>query len=259
MSTHRGHAAERLDQVSGRPRRADEAARIRDLLRVEIVFGRYGVRSLLPGERELGLEYAVGRNVIRDALAMLRDEGLVERIQGFGTFVQLSKAQHRFDRMHAITDSAHRVGLVSGEVLSTCTITAPRPVAEGLGLEPGAPCTLIEYTAAVGDSLFSLSTSYLPLHVGSAMDPAAFAGDFYDLLESAGFDVAAGDLAVEAVAADSRTAAILHVPLASPVMLFHRRLRGPDGTVLEFGFVRCRGDRLSLQIKLPRSVQGGTQ
>lgn len=256
MSSRQAHRSERPEQASGRPRRCDEAARVHDLLREEIVCGRYGPQSLLPGERELGLEYAVGRNVIRDALTLLRNDGLVDRVQGSGTFVLSSKALHRFDRVHAINDSAQRARRVTGDVLTMTTIIAPRPVAELLRLTPGAECAVIEYTAAIGTTPFSVSTSYLPLEIGARIDRTAFTGDFYQLLETAGFAVGGGDLSVEAVAADARSAAIVHVSPGSPLMLFHRRLNSTDGSPLEVGFVRCRGDQLTLQIQLPRTAKG---
>jgi GntR family transcriptional regulator len=246
---------EKPDQLSGRRRRVDDASRVRDLLRTEILSGRYGEQAMLPSESELMLEYAVGRNVVRDCLDLLRAEGLVERIQGAGTFVLGTKAQHRFDRVHAIHDSVRRAGRVSGAVLSMSTVTAPRPVAEHLSLTPGAPCTLIEYTAVIAGTPFSVSTSYLPLPVGSQLDRGAFSGDFYQLLEAAGFTVNGGDLTVEAIPADERAAATLHIRVGAPLIMFQRKLVSPDGSPLEYGYVRCRGDRLSLQIQLPRSVQ----
>jgi GntR family transcriptional regulator len=128
-----------VETPGGRRRRIDDAARMRDLLRGKIMSGRYG-ESQLPSESELILEYAVGRNVTRDALDLLRAEGLVERIQGSGTFVLADKAAHRFDRFHGINDSVSRSRSVRGRVLTTSTIIACRPVADQLRLERGSPC-----------------------------------------------------------------------------------------------------------------------
>src|ERR1700712_4988306 len=118
------------EPLPGRRRRHDEAARIRDLLRVEIGSGRYSEQDQLPSEPELMLEYRVGRNIVRDALDLLRDEDLIERIQGSGTFVLATKAQHRLDHVHAIHDSVTKTKQVTGTVLSLTNVTAPRPVAE---------------------------------------------------------------------------------------------------------------------------------
>jgi GntR family transcriptional regulator len=255
MPQHEVSSPTRTAPTSGRRRRAGEAARVRDLLRVEIASGRHSEEGPLPSESELIQEYSVGRNIVRDSLDMLRNEHLIERIQGSGTFVLATKAQHRLDRVHGITDSVCRSKQVSGNVISLIEVTAPRPVAEYLGIRPGSPCTMTEYTATVSGAPFSISLSYLPLGIGERLDPVAFHGDFYQWLETAGHAVDGGDLSVEAILADDRAAEALDIRAGDPLIMFRRKLSTADGSPLEFGFVRCRGDRLSLNIKLPRAVK----
>jgi GntR family transcriptional regulator len=61
------------------------ARRIRDALRARILAGTYGEQSL-PSEAELATPQRASRNIVRDVLALLRAEGLIERIPGVGTF-----------------------------------------------------------------------------------------------------------------------------------------------------------------------------
>lgn len=234
-------------------RRADEAARVRDLLRIEIGAGRWGHRGVLPSEAELTLEYAVSRNTVRNSLDLLRKEGLIKRVQGSGTFVLATKSVHRFDRVHAIHEAVGRSGNVDGQVLAHFDVAAPYSVARRLGIPAGTACVFIEYTAVISGEPFSVSSSYLSRTIGSRIDSSVFAGDFYELLEHAGYRVDSGELAVEASVADARSAAALHVGPGTPLITFQRTLFGPTGQPLEFGLVRCRGDRVSLQVQLPRS------
>ena len=53
-----------------------------------IVRGEYPRHCKLPTENELGIRFGVSRPVIREALAKLRDEGVVRSQQGSGTFVE---------------------------------------------------------------------------------------------------------------------------------------------------------------------------
>ena len=55
--------------------------------RERILDGRLPVGTRLPTDNELAAEYQLSRDTIRHALALLADEGLIERVQGRGTFV----------------------------------------------------------------------------------------------------------------------------------------------------------------------------
>jgi len=55
--------------------------------RERILDGRLPVGTRLPTDNELAAEYQLSRDTIRQALAVLADEGLIERVQGRGTFV----------------------------------------------------------------------------------------------------------------------------------------------------------------------------
>ncbi|WP_084959575.1 GntR family transcriptional regulator [Thermoactinospora rubra] len=61
--------------------------RIADDIRRDIAAGRYAVGEQLPVARELANRYGVAMMTIGNALAVLRDEGLIETRQGSGSFV----------------------------------------------------------------------------------------------------------------------------------------------------------------------------
>lgn len=57
-----------------------------DLLRQQITSGQLAGR--LPSERYLAAEHEVAVNTVRRALGVLREEGLVESVQGLGSFAR---------------------------------------------------------------------------------------------------------------------------------------------------------------------------
>ncbi|WP_126979294.1 FadR/GntR family transcriptional regulator [Frigidibacter oleivorans] len=61
--------------------------RLRDAIRGEIEKGRYRPGDRLPSEAQMTQEFGVSRTVVREAVAALRSEGLVEARQGAGVFV----------------------------------------------------------------------------------------------------------------------------------------------------------------------------
>ena len=57
-------------------------------IREKILLGQYPYRSALPTENKLLEEYSgISRGTLREALRMLREEGLIESMQGRGNYV----------------------------------------------------------------------------------------------------------------------------------------------------------------------------
>ena len=79
--------------VKSFPERSEPKYRsIREAIRESIVNGSYSAGQRLPDEDELGTHFGASRNTVIRALVDLRDEGLVQRVQGAGTFVAKSTA-----------------------------------------------------------------------------------------------------------------------------------------------------------------------
>jgi GntR family transcriptional regulator, transcriptional repressor for pyruvate dehydrogenase complex len=76
-----------LEHVEPRKRRTKLVPALTEALRREIREGRLRPGDRLPTEAELGLSAGVSRTVVREAVASLRAEGLVETRQGAGAFV----------------------------------------------------------------------------------------------------------------------------------------------------------------------------
>ncbi|MFC4949121.1 GntR family transcriptional regulator [Pseudonocardia sp. GCM10023141] len=231
-------------------RRSSAARRVRDLLRSAVVHEEFPAGAL-PGELELMLLFSASRQVIRDALTLLRDEGLVKRVQGTGTFSVASKVRHSFSHLHGPEPArevvSHRVLSVSREV------AAPR-VAERLGIPAGSGCGVIEYLTVLGEEPYYVCTAYLPPQLLFVAERGTSVTEWYTIYESAGFELGVTDQAVEAIVADEQVAALLCVAPGSPLMLFERLVRDRTGRPLEYAFARVRGDRLALitQLRRPR-------
>jgi GntR family transcriptional regulator len=66
------------------------------VLRDWIVKGGFSPENTLPSEIELARSLNIGRQTVRQAMAQLVDEGLIERFSGRGTFVRKTKTRHDF-------------------------------------------------------------------------------------------------------------------------------------------------------------------
>jgi len=61
---------------------------IADTIRGRIASGEYAHGGMLPSIMALAEEFGVTTNTVRKALGILRDEGLIESVPGYGTFVR---------------------------------------------------------------------------------------------------------------------------------------------------------------------------
>ncbi|MEV0066509.1 MULTISPECIES: GntR family transcriptional regulator [unclassified Amycolatopsis] len=229
-------------------RRLSAARRVRDLLRAAIVHEEFPAGAL-PGEAELMLSFSASRQVIRDALALLREEGLVKRVQGTGTFSVASKVRHAFSHLHGPEPALERV---SHQILAIAQEVAAPRVADRLGLPVGAECGVIEYLAVLGTEPYYACTAYVPLPLLGVVRHGRTVTEWYSVYEAAGFELGVTDQAVEAIVADDEAGAVLDVPAGAPLMLFERLVRDRSGRPLEYAFARVRGDRIALLAQLPR-------
>jgi GntR family histidine utilization transcriptional repressor len=114
--------------------------RVKQWLKSQLAGGRWPPGALMPSEAELVLQFAVSRMTVNRALRELQGEGLVERVQGVGTFAaQLARVSSTLtirDLHEEIEARGHRH---HAEVHLQREERATAPLARQLGLEPGAP------------------------------------------------------------------------------------------------------------------------
>ena len=229
-----------------RPRRdvAATAAAVRDLVRTKLLLGHYQVRPL-PDEAALQRTHGASRGAVRAALALLRDEGLIERHQGSGTFAVAHKATQRFDELRGLRGA----NPITHEVLSREVLAAPDIVAQLLQLGAGSRVLRLDRLTTASGEPVGVWTNYLSIDVGAPFaDPRVdLSGEYYDALERLlGLPVAYAAVATEAVAADPIVAATLKVPVGSALLRLERVVHLTDGRPMDFGIGRLRGDRLRI-------------
>ncbi|MEU1981406.1 GntR family transcriptional regulator [Nocardia sp. NPDC019395] len=234
--------------------RADQARRVADILRHQIHAGTVG--DTLPSEQELATEHETSRNTIRDALTLLRDEGLIARAPRLGTRVAARKFDHGLDALLGLQETLEGRGTVRNEVRAAQRITAPPVVARRLGLAPGEQVVYLERLRYLGDQPLSLDLTYLAPDIGArVLDHDLAHTDVFVLLEQlGGQSLGSADLTVESIPADRHTAATLDVPGGAPLLMLERLTRLDDGTPVDLEYIRMRGDRITLRGSLSRGI-----
>ncbi len=233
-------------------RRADRARQVADVLRQQIHAGAF--EGALPAEAELASEFAVSRNTVRDALALLKDEGLIERAPKVGTHVAQRKYEHGLDSLRGLKETLRGHGEVRNEVRAARSVPAPPAVARRLGLAPGEQAVYIERLRSLGDLPLSLDMTYLVPDIGARVITRDLeTNDIFALIEDiSGGPLGSADLVLEAIIADAHSAATLQMPEGGALLLLERLTRLEDERPVDLEYIRMRGDRITMRGSLIR-------
>jgi GntR family transcriptional regulator len=239
--------------ADGRRPRADRARLVADVLRRQVLADAFD-GGRLPGEASLAREFGASRNAIRDALDILRIEGLVTRVQGIGTLVAARKYAHGLDRLLGLAETLHEHGEIVNEIRAAGLVVPPPAVAARLRAPGGV--VYIERLRRLNGLPLSLDLTYLVADIGELLLGEDLAhNDIFGLIEShAGQALGGASLTVEALSADPHSAAVLDCPPGAALLMVERLAHLADGRPVDLEYIRIRGDRLVLRGDLIRSV-----
>jgi GntR family transcriptional regulator len=229
-----------------RPGRVPAWAEIEASLRQRMDSGELSPGERLPAEREMARRLGVSRMTVRQALAALAADGLVERGVGQGTFVSgMGKVTFDLTRAEGLTDAVERQGMAAGaRLLEARERPAPAAVARGLGLERGADVVRIRRVRIAAGRPLALEDAWLPAARVPGLLGHDLGGSIVRLLrDQYGLRAAAAIESLEPVAAGAFEARVLGIALGSPLMLVERVLQTGGGEPFAYARDRHRGDR----------------
>lgn len=209
--------------------------RIADDLRARIASGALRPGDDVPTEAELAAQWRTSRGPVRNALATLRAEGLIDTMRGRPARVVAKKADQAVDVSVPFTRWARELGVAPGAQTQELSLRRAGAVhAAALGVSPddtivgvvrlrlldGRP-TMLErlfYTEGVGRLLFEVDLDTVSIT---------------EHLASRGHPIVGLQHEIDAVAADEQDSALLRVPQGSPILRLSRISRDADGRIFE--------------------------
>jgi GntR family transcriptional regulator len=190
------------------------AAALRDRLGA----GDYPPGRLLPSEAELAAEHEVSRVTVRKALGQLKGEGLIDSRQGFGWYAIAAPLRQSLSELTTIEAQVAAAGRVARRrILSFAFGPAPPRAEQVLGVT-----TVLEFSRLnlADDRPFARVTVWVPEVLAADLSRRAVEHQpLYELL-----DVALGGAtqAITAVGASAEDAALLELPVGSPLLRCER-------------------------------------
>ncbi len=177
-----------------------------------------GAGHVLPSESDLSTEFGVSRVTVRRALETLRDERLVESRQGFGWFAATAPLQQRLTQLDTIERQLEERGIhPQRQIIEFAFVPAPAHVADRLRCDQVLRVKRVN--RADGDP-FAVVTVWCPAELGQHLSRHDVERrPFYELL---GVALRGATQSIGAASASADDAALLEVPIGSPVLRCER-------------------------------------
>jgi GntR family transcriptional regulator len=243
-----------------------------ETLIADVRAGKIKVGATLPGELELVERFGVSRHTVREALRMLGDLGLIERMQGIGTVVKARESNEAYVQTIRTPAELMRYPAESRlEVVAVTEIRASRKLAPLLGCPTGARWTQVsalrrlrdaDADATVGGSrgraICWTDVYVLPEFAGVARLIGRKSQPVYELIEEKfGEKVASVQVDLRAGLIPPVLATALDVSPGSASLTVVRRYTGQSKRVFEVSISEHPAERYTYSLELKRGWQSG--
>lgn len=207
-----------------------------------------------PGELALVDQYEVSRHTVREALRVLRAEGIVRSERGRTSTVDFPTLSQNLGSLYSLFRTLEDRGIVQRSEIRRQALTTNATIAGHLGVDPHMELVVIERVRFADDVALAHDTAWLPAVIAQPLLEIDFTHQgLYEALGSAcGVQVDSGRERIAAVTAPTHIAALLDVPALSAVHHIER-LASSAGHPVEWRETFIRGDRFSLEVDWSRN------
>ncbi|WP_377273307.1 GntR family transcriptional regulator [Peterkaempfera sp. SMS 1(5)a] len=205
-------------------------------LREAIAAGSYGSGGRLPAEGALAQRYGVSRGTIRQALAVLRSDGLVTSRRGTRRVVLGTARVQSFSELLSFTSWARSVGEEPGGAMeSLVRRPADDRECEQLRLEPGAEVYVTLRLRTLSGRPVMIERTVYPPRVGELVAQLpADAVSHTELLLEHGIVFSDADHTIDLVHADTDDSRLLGCTAGEALLRERRRSTDPAGVPVEW-------------------------
>jgi GntR family transcriptional regulator len=201
--------------------------------------------EMLPPEMDICQAYGVGRQTVRQAIAHLVDEDLVERFAGRGTFVCEQPSHIHFFLDRSFSQQMREMGCIPHSRLLSQQIGVVDMDLPALQAYRGKPCLILERLRLGDSEPICHQTSTILSESCPGIEEQDFANQsLYETLATRyQLMINRIDHVVRAVAADEYRAELLEVEEGTPLLFVGTTTYLDDGELIEYSASYYRADR----------------
>lgn len=235
--------------------RLQQYEEIAAFLRTAIRDGEYEPGDQIPSESELCRTFDSARGTVRQAVALLRNEGLISSGQGRRSRVLGTVPSQSFDVVISFTQWCLSMGITPGqETQWVARRPADAQLAASLEIFDRAPVVSVLRLRLMDGEPAMVERLNYPLEVGQhilSFDPDS--GSVYQRLLDCGVDINYSTRTIDAIGANAEDAKLLRVPEGTPLLRVRRRAFTVDGVPIESSDDRYLSNRASFALN---SIRG---
>jgi GntR family transcriptional regulator len=230
-------------------------------LKEQIVSGKLGPGDRLPSEAEQTRRFGVSRVVIRQALRILEEQGLIVRVKGKGTFVSEAVAEDAAPRISGSLEDLIHIGVdTTIKVVEFRLVKATVDLAEVFGVKAGDDLFHVQRIRLVSGKPLAVLVNHLPFSIGAAIPLSDLTKEPLIVLieKRSGVHIEWASQVFQAVAADEEMSQLLEVDILTPLLKLTLTAYSTEGMVLDLAHVFYRSDRYYHHGYLTRNRKKGS-
>ncbi|MDQ3398766.1 MAG: GntR family transcriptional regulator [Deinococcota bacterium] len=224
----------------------------KNLLLEQVRSGQLRPGSPIPTERQLEKQYGLSRTTVRLAITELVQRGVLQRIQGRGTFVIDTVSPLDLHQLTSFTEDMRARGLTASSKLLFAGLTEADARTLDL-LHCANPVFKVERLRLADGRIMGLHRAYLASRY--SIDGDVFDGNvsLYDLLSRKfHLELATADETLEAAIANEREVKLLELSPGEPVLRIERVSFDKTGTPVELVEMCYRASEYKYYVRLQR-------
>lgn len=230
-------------------------SRLADSLRRDILANRMPPGHKLPSESDLQGSFGVSRITVRQALASLHAEGLIEKVNGKGSFVTRPNKLPDMGPLIGFYEHMRKQGRNAiGRILSVRTVSAPAAAAHALDVPLGHPLMAMRSLRLVDGKPLAFVLAYAePKLMRSLIQEDVNTNDVVVLLETRlGHRLRSNRIEAQAITASAAHAKLLEVARGVPLLRIDFTPVDISGQSMVYSEMYFRGDSFTYKALVKR-------
>jgi GntR family transcriptional regulator len=223
-----------------------------DIIRGEILSGKLKEGDKLLSENEMKHQYGVSSTTVRKCIDILKNDGLISRYQGIGTFVKAKHVERSLKKVLSFTKNMEQVGLTpSTDVLEKLVIKGYGKYLERLELEKGTSILRLRRLRYGSGTPLMLETRYINIKYCPDIMKKDLSGSLYRIYEEDyGITLLGAKQHLQIVFLTDEDAELLHCGKSTPAYLVTGVTYSDNMWPMEYEESLYRGDEYEFFVEV---------